>query len=872
MEFKLIFHKKSTCKVFNEKGDLIKNFGKLTLPEEIDRLKELEFSDEDVLIFISKSLGLSNNLYLSYNILPFYQIFQFFYPLIKSKVLDDIYTSLFKDKQALKSKTEGIRISLIFQKLINKISKIDNRVKDIIINLTDGTPIYDITKIVSSEFSSNFKLEDLSLEDSINEYLKDRTKRTDKEIIDAKIEIGQVDDFFKRLNKRVSWGDYEDRPGQIEMSKKISDLLGNEQFLVVEAGTGVGKSLAYLVPGILYNELTNKQLIISTKTKTLQEQLYNKDIPHLLQLSGKKITYTIAKGRSNYLCLRKLFQMLRNVRRSIPLERYYDIARTLIWVFDTKFGDVNEIFEKKSSNWIKNKLKSFSIDCLGKRCKFSRSCFIEKAKRSIRSTDIVIVNHALFFAGINIDKFFPDLHSVVFDEAHSLEEIATDAFGMEIALSKLLRVFHFLFHFEKGYQWGSLADVKVEFKKLKFEDSLSKVDEFIKDLEFRKTNLQMIFDEITKLYSKLNKGNSAKFRFRITELNYFDVIKTRLEEIKTELSPLISGLSEIQKLILKTKIGDLTKYSDDLELKKLRIIEDTAIIDSILDGRLKDFVYILEVDAYDKEHAKLTIYPIDVGDLMNDLVYPKIGNAIFTSATLSVGNNFRFFEKRIGLDQIKDKVENLVVPSPFDYKKNSRVIVPVNFPDPRHDSFNQRVTDILDRFIDYKEGRMMVLFTSYYMLNQVYEMLGSPPNILAQGISGSRESILRRFKEAPEAKCIFGTSSFWEGIDLPGNILTSLIIVKIPFPVPTDPLIEAKSEALEKQGLNPFMELSLPIAGIKLKQGFGRLIRRKTDKGIIAILDTRLRTKRYGSILLSTLPSRNFLFLKQDLTRKDVEI
>ncbi|HDS09723.1 MAG TPA: hypothetical protein ENN73_05785, partial [Firmicutes bacterium] len=290
-----------------------------------------------------------------------------------------------------------------------------------------------------------------------------------------------------------------------------------------------------------------------------------------------------------------------------------------------------------------------------------------------------------------------------------------------------------------------------------------------------------------------------------------------------------------------------------------------------IEDRLSDHVYILERDEHDSDHVKLTALPVDIGPVMNEFVYPRIENMIFTSATLSFAGDFSFFQRGIGLHQLGEKVRSLIVPSPFDYRKNSKVIVPVTFPDPRDNNFTGSLTEFLDQYLSIKKGRTLVLFTSYYMLNEVYGKL-QHFDILAQGISGSRESILRRFKDDPESKCIFGTDSFWEGIDLPGNLLTSLIIVKIPFPVPTDPLIEAKSEKIEEAGGNPFFNLSLPIAGIKLKQGFGRLIRRKTDTGIIAILDNRLRTKRYGETLLSNLPSRNYLFIRDSLKEDDLKL
>ncbi len=870
MQFKILFHHGENLSVYTEKGELLKSFKSITLPEEISKLNELDINSEDKLIFFSKSAGISSELFLLKEIIPFFEVFHFFFPLLKSKKIRDLFHILFSGTSFEEEKDEGKISVLLFQKLLNKIAGLDTRIKEIIINLTSGTPVEIITKIVNSEFSTGFVLNSGEISDSLNDYLQDKIKKIDREISDGKISPDEIQVFFERLSKKEAWNEYELRPGQVSMAKKISEILGSEKHLVIEAGTGVGKSLAYLIPSIIYFEKTNKQVIIATKTKTLQEQLYYKDIPHLEKLTGKKFTYSIAKGRSNYLCLRKFFNLSRGNRRSIPSEQKYDLAKTYVWLFDTEFGDVNEIYESKESQWLANKLRSYDLDCIGKRCPFFRSCFVDKAKKNIRRTDLVIVNHALFFAGINIENYFSNLSTVIFDEAHSLEEIATNFFGLEISHSGFSRIAYFLFHYERGFQWGTVADIKVELKKKKLNEQLEKADEFVKELELRKTNIKLIFDQITDILIAMNKREPEKTRFRITLNNHLDEIKSQFEELKHELMAIISGLIDLQKLLLSLK-GDNQKFNEDLELKKLSLIELKMSVEAILEDKLEDHVYILEKDEHDQEHAKLTALPINVGPMMNELVYPRIENIIFTSATLSFAGDFSFFKRGIGLDKLGETIENLIVPSPFDYKKNSKVIVPVTFPDPRDNNFTNALIEFLDQYLSIKKGRTLVLFTSYYMLNEVFEKL-QHFDILAQGISGTRESILRRFKDDPEKKCIFGTDSFWEGIDLPGNLLTSLVIVKIPFPVPTDPLIEAKSEKIELAGGKPFFELSLPIAGIKLKQGFGRLIRRKTDTGIISILDNRLRTKRYGETLLANLPSKNYLFLRNELKDDDLRL
>jgi len=617
---------------------------------------------------------------------------------------------------------------------------------------------------------------------------------------------------------------YEERKEQIQMAMEVERAIDEGEHLIVEAGTGVGKSLAYLIPFICWAVKENRRVVVSTYTKTLQEQLIKKDLPFLKEALGLDFHFTLAMGGENYLCLRRLAQTrfygLLDARKEVKeLETIFQNQPHL------KTGLKSELsFEPSGRIW--NKVCRQADLCLGKRCPYYRDCYYMKAKKEEQKSQILVVNHHLFFAHLaSGEKVLPPFEAVVFDEAHTLEDVATSFLGIKVFSGQITNILNGLFN--PRTQRGFLLRIS----NLKEE---------------KRTFLEKLVDEA-------RMANDLFFS-RLREKLSFEALKQRIKEkdfLPNLLNEPISNLTSELDSLLDENRGE--EEALELSFYIARCMEIRDNLRTILDQERRDYVYWAEIFSTEGANYALCAAPINVAEELKIRVFDKIKIVALTSATLATNKSFSYIRKRIGLDDGRE----LLLSSPFDYSSQAIIYIPPQMPEPWEEShlYFSKVVEEAKKILRITEGSTFILFTSFQMLNQVYEELKRDLdgfNILRQG-DMPRYQLLENFKRK-RGSVLLGTNTFWQGVDVPGEALRCVIIAKLPFAVPSDPVIEAKIEFLRSKGENPFLSYQVPQAIILLKQGFGRLIRSKEDKGVVAILDPRLRTRYYGRLFLNSLP------------------
>ncbi|HEX2270701.1 MAG TPA: helicase C-terminal domain-containing protein [Pyrinomonadaceae bacterium] len=617
--------------------------------------------------------------------------------------------------------------------------------------------------------------------------------------------------------------EYEYRPGQVQMAQAVMRAFEEKRHLIVEAGTGTGKTLAYLVPAVAAALGGNGRVIVSTGTKNLQEQLMEKDIPFLQSVLPKPFAATYMKGRSNYVCLNRLGRA-----QSAPvlegLEEVDYFEEVTHWAQESEFGDRAELANLPESLSFWRHIDARSETCLGQKCTDFDACFITRMRNRAQEADIVVVNHHLFFADLslrngNYGSVLPDYTAVILDEAHLIEDVASEYFGSQVSnyqIEDLVRDLGMI----------PIDDVQVDQELTRSAARLSRfADDFwmgFRDGRGEEGRYPIIPGTFAR-----RKSNGEFEATRLGEL--YSILENAIARVETTLDAIPEKPPEIESLIRR-----LRQIRFDLEF--------------IVTGPDKKFVYWLERRG---RGVFLRASPIDVAGLLQDKLFDEVPTVVLTSATLSSGGNFAFIRDRLGLDSAED----LIAESTFDYQRQAILYLPATMPDPRSPQWRDAAVDEVIKILNATEGRAFVLSTSLAGMQSLYENVFAEIDYpcFVQG-SASKGQLLKRFRETPNA-VLFATSSFWQGVDVRGEQLSCVIVDKLPFAVPTDPLVAARQRYIEDSGGSSFYQYSVPQAIIALKQGLGRLIRSTTDRGVLAVLDPRLRTKGYGRTFLQSLPA-----------------
>jgi len=619
---------------------------------------------------------------------------------------------------------------------------------------------------------------------------------------------------------------YEFRRGQLQMAQAVEQALEGKRHLIVEAGTGTGKTLAYLVPVIR----SGKRVIISTGTKNLQEQLFHKDIPFLEQAlfpNGEgKLNVCYMKGRNNYLCRKKLYDLTdQSVLSGLDeIEHYRAIAA---WEKATQAGDRAELASLPEASALWHKLDARSDTCLGQKCSSWDKCFITEMHRRAMESDIIIVNHHLFFADLAIKQqaeyapdagILPEVGAVIFDEAHELEDVAGNYFGV------------------------SVSNARVEELCRDVEGSLQRNHLLSASLSGA---LKSLRDRSMFFFALLPQGEGR---------SAFENRREFLEENGDEFLALQQSLTR-----LGSELENLSSKPEEIFNFARRAQELQVQLGFLMESGDRNTVFWIERRGFrgagalarERSNVFLQATPIDVAPILKTCVFDQLECAVLTSATLAVGGGFEYVRRRLGLEHTRE----VVLPSHFDYENQALLYVPPDLPDPRTPQFAARASDQIRRLLEITRGRAFVLFTSYAQMNDVYRrLLGELEFPMLKQGDAPKSALLEKFRLTPNA-VLFATSSFWQGVDVQGEQLSCVIIDRLPFAVPTDPVVAARVKSIDAEGGNAFFQYQVPAAVITLKQGFGRLIRSLHDRGLLVLLDNRILKKQYGRTFIESLPN-----------------
>ncbi len=612
--------------------------------------------------------------------------------------------------------------------------------------------------------------------------------------------------FFSPHGPLSKWHpNFEFRPGQLEMALEVEAALKENKHLIVEAGTGTGKTLAYLVPAIL----SGRRVVVSTGTKNLQEQLFFKDVPFLQQHFDRPLRVCYMKGRANYVCRQKIYDAEKEPILA-GLEEVADFEIIRDWEKTTETGDRAEIRKLPETSTVWAKLDARRELCPGQKCPQFERCFITRMHQEAAASDIIIVNHHLFFADLAVKEdeyaaIIPEYAAVIFDEAHEIEDVAGQYFGVSISNYQLLDLRRDVAALARRKGFGS------------------------KDLEATLGQ----FEERTERFFEQFDALEGRTRFS----------PEASVEVYTDLKASLVALAAHLELV--------SDAPEELIPAQRRARELADNLRFLVENRDEAYVYWIEKRG---RGCFLQATPVDVSSILSERLFSKVDTVVLTSATLAVASSFDYTQSRLGLRSCR----TLLVAGLFDYGKQALLYVPQELPDPRSSRFPALAGGEILRLINASRGRAFVLFTSYAQMRRIYDRLAFDidyPTLL-QG-TGPRNALLEEFRSTPNC-VLFATSSFWQGVDVPGEQLSLVIIDKLPFAVPSDPVVEARIRTIREQGGNPFYDYQIPQAALALKQGFGRLIRSRSDRGVLALLDSRVTKQRYGQVFFDSLPGYGF--------------
>jgi ATP-dependent DNA helicase DinG len=604
-------------------------------------------------------------------------------------------------------------------------------------------------------------------------------------------------------------GGYEYLPAQLEMAELVHDAFQTRHHAIVEAGTGTGKTLAYLLPAIC----SGRRVVISTATKSLQEQLYTKDIPFLQRHFAPNLKVAVMKGRANFLCKSKMDQMAESpmLKGMEELDAFRQIKD---WAKLTETGDRTELTFLPDDSELWARVDARRDTCTGQKCPEFKQCFLTAMHARAKQADLIIVNHHLFFADLALkhDDFgsiLPEYSAVVFDEAHEIEDVASDYFGRQIS-------------------------------NYRFEELARDADQALRILKLGSPSLlrrTQRLRERSRTFFESFPPRDGRFPFSRAEREAF------IDQNRDGYTGLTDALKSIE-----AEFAAMTQKPEELTRLGRRSFELRQELSFLFESNEKNFVYWFERR---NKGVFLAATPIDVSQILRERLFELFDTVVLTSATLTVGNRFDYIRQRLGVDHAKERT----LPPEFHYGQQALLYLPQRMPDVRDAGFAAKAADQIVQLLELSEGRAFCLFTSYAQMKDLYERVSSRVHypLLLQG-TAPRSALLERFKSTPNA-VLFATASFWQGVDVPGQQLSCVIVDRLPFAVPSDPIVSARVRALDEEGRNAFAEYQVPQAVLALKQGFGRLIRARTDRGVLSLLDNRIQRMAYGKIFMESLPN-----------------
>ncbi|ASS75271.1 ATP-dependent helicase DinG [Tumebacillus algifaecis] len=673
---------------------------------------------------------------------------------------------------------------------------------------------------------------------------------------------------------------YEERPPQMQMLRAVSEAFQDNKHLIVEAGTGTGKSLAYLIPAVYYAKAAGERVVVATHTINLQEQLRERDVPLLQEVVPFPFDITVFKGRSNYLCMRKVATGVNHPGLITDHQEMTFHVRMLTWLLETRAGDREELTlsGSQADGW--NKVSSASDSCINKACPWFRNCYYHRARAQAQNADVIITNHSLVLTDVKADhNVLPGYQYLVLDEAHHMEDEATKHLGDEVSYFQMYGALNRLFRDKnKGllYQLLQKIDLLQNGDGGVYSDLRATVEKMVEQIgDLRDSNeevFRLLQDFVIK-YSTGTDGGRYTLRLR-TETFEVEEAENAWKAIASSSENLQTDVQSFRRLASKVE-----EYSEDLMRDEMYagLLTDVSGQVKELDGGWQGLATFLRsvgsetsvlwMEAEDRTMRPVVFLnsaPIDVAPLLHTHLFSKKESVVLASATLTINQDFKYTIRQLGLTESEkiDRLLQLQVESPFDYKKQSLLCVPADALPVKgvsEDVFTTSFAESLTNLARASQGRMLVLFTSHRMLRETYHK--TKPMLAEHGItllahnieSTSRHRLISEFQRQERA-VLFGANSFWEGVDIPGDALSLLVIARLPFWPPNQPVVEARTEKLEREGRNSFMDYSVPQAIIRFKQGFGRLIRTKRDRGAIVVYDRRIVESRYGRHFIKSLP------------------
>lgn len=795
----------------------------------------------------------------------------------------------------------------IFLELLDRAVALDNKVISEIISLLFANSVRAkslFVPILKFKRDNNLSVPAVSILDDIKyaqnyyniigEKVYQIENKEPDEFID--IDIEKVRDIFTEHGSLSQVIDnYELRNEQFSMAEEVSESLNDSAIVVAEAGTGTGKSMAYLLPTIEWavnNRAAGERVVVSTNTKNLQEQLFYKDLPTLFSAQKGNFKAVLLKGRSNYLCIDKWKTIMTDMNQRLSQDERARVLPLVLWSRQTRTGDISEnsAFQYENNIGLWQKFVAEPSYCPGKNCKFYKECHLMKARDHARKADVVIVNHALLFSDLaSKNSILGEYTNLVIDEAHNIEKSAAEHLGTRVSYWTFRNLYHRLYE-EEPKKTGTILQLEFRLSKAN-KLSENEKTEIFRHVAKIKTNSTKLKLNVQQFYSEFNQymrvkmsgasGNDGK---KVRYQNNFKFFRDNdeaiqdIQQILSSLAKKIANLSELFEDLPNEQFDFQDQIHRELMALEQDLLDLNRAFDFCIKADEKHYVFWLDVP-FNERNIDVMMYavPLHIAEILENRLFKDLRSAVLTSATLSVDNSFNYFKSRVGLNILQDRVVNASIHgSPFDFEKQIFLAVTDFLPDPRNQQFTEQLIDMIKEIHFREKKGTMVLFTSYGMLNMAYTALKPHFDserilLLAQGKSGSRTNIINQFKDNTDS-ILFGTDSFWEGVDIPGDALQILIIPKLPFDVPTEPLIAARMEEIKSRGGNAFFEYSVPEAVIKFRQGFGRLIRSKSDYGAVICCDNRLSRMQYGKQFLNSLPVKGEIYFSKDKMLDDMQM